>query len=303
MSFELTILGASAALPTVGKMTTCQYLTIQNFHFLIDCGEGAQHQLLNRKLPALRLDAIFISHLHGDHYFGLIGLISSMNLRKRHKALHLLGPPGLDEIITLQLKHAKTRLDFPLHFHVIEYERKIIYENKVLTVETIPLHHRVPCCGFLFREKTKPRAINKDFFREGMIPYIPKLKEGLDIKDESGKIIYKNEDFTFPPKPSRSYAFCSDTLYQPHLADQLRGVDILYHEATFMHADEKSATQTQHSTTTQAAQLAREAEVKMLVIGHYSARYKILDEWLKEARNIFPSTYMAEEGAVFSPVK
>lgn len=302
MSFQLTILGASAALPTIGKITTCQYLTIQNFHFLIDCGEGAQHQLMKWKLPALRIDAIFISHLHGDHYFGLIGLISSMNLRKRYKELHLFAPHGLDEIIVTQLKYAKTHLDFPLHFHTVEHEKKIIYENHALTVESIPLQHRVECCGFLFKEKTKPRPINKDFLQEGMIPHIPKLKAGYDITDDSGKIIYRNEDFTFPPNPSYSYAFCSDTLYQPQLAKQLKGVDMLYHEATFTHADEKYATQTQHSTTLQAAQLARDAQVKKLIIGHYSARYKILEDWLAEAKTIFPHTFMAEEGAVFSPV-
>jgi len=302
MSFQLTILGACASLPAVGKFTTCQYLTIQNFHFLIDCGEGAQHLLRKWKLPTLRLDAVFISHLHGDHYLGLSGLISSMNLHKRRKELHLFAPRGLDEIITLQMKHSKTHLGFPLHFHATEQENKIIYENRALTAETIPLQHRIECCGFLFKEKTKPRPINKDSLQEGMIPHIPKLKEGCDIADASGKIIYRNEDFTLPPRPSYSYAFCSDTLFQPQLAQPLHGVDMLYHEATFIHADEKYAAQTYHSTTVQAAQLAREAQAKKLIIGHYSSRYKALDDWAAEAKAIFPSTFIAEEGAVFSPV-
>ena len=298
MPFKLTILGSSGALPAYGRFPTSQYLTIQNKHFLIDCGEGTQMQLQRYQVPAQKINHIFISHLHGDHYLGLMGLLFSMHLQKRTTDLHLHSIRGLDEIILLQLKHSKSVLNYNIIHHPFDpTQATLLWEDEALSVETIPLVHKLPCAGFLFKEKPKPRRIDKEKLQDGMmLQHIAALKTGKDIIDESGNIIYKNEDFTLPPRPSLSYAFCSDTAYNEKAIEQLNGVDLLYHEATFMEEEKDKAKETLHSTAAEAAYIAKAASVKQLAIGHFSARYKDLDPLLQEARNIFPNTSLAIEG-------
>jgi ribonuclease Z len=255
-------------------------------------------QLQRYQLPAHKINHIFISHLHGDHYLGLMGLLFSMHLQKRTSDLHLYSIRGLEEIILLQLKHSKSVLNYTILHHAFDPTvATLLWEDEALSVETIPLVHKIPCAGFLFREKPKPRRIDKEKLQDGMmLQHIAALKTGKDLVDESGNIIYKNEDFTLPPRPSLSYAFCSDTAYNEKAIEQLNGVDLLYHEATFMEEEKDKAKETLHSTAWEAAHIAKAAAVKQLAIGHFSARYKDLDPLLQEARNIFPNTTLAIEG-------
>lgn len=302
MSLSLTILGSSGALPTIGRFPTSQYLIIQNRHFLIDCGEGAQMQMARLQISPQKIDHIFISHLHGDHYLGLMPLLFSMHLHKRESDLHLYSPPGLDEIITLQLRHSKSVLNYKINFHAFNPAQiRSLVDDDALTVHTIPLIHKLDCAGFLFREKPKPRRINKGKMPEGLkLQEIASLKTGADIRDEKGNLLYKNEDLTLPPRPSLSYAYCSDTAYNETMVPQLAGVDLLYHEATFVEADRQKATETRHSTAAQAAEIAKRSSAGKLVIGHFSARYKSLDPLLQEAVAIFPNTELASEGTTFT---
>lgn len=301
MLFSITILGSSGALPALGRYPTSQYIQIGKHHFLIDAGEGAQIQLSKFGGNWHKLEAIFISHLHGDHYLGLMGLLFSMHLNKRTNDLHLYAFKGLSEIILLQLKFSKSVLSYTIHFHELkENTIETIFESETLTVETIPLLHKIPCNGFLFREKPKPRLINKEKLIPGMlIQHIVQLKQGLDVIAENGLILYKNEDFTLPPRPQRSYAFCSDTAYNVSMVDQINHIDLLYHEATFASEDQAKANETKHSTATEAAQIALKANVKMLVIGHFSARYHSPEVLLTEAQKTFQKTYLAIEGETF----
>ena len=218
--------------------------------FLIDCGEGTQLQLAHYKTKISRIKHIFISHLHGDHFFGLIGLISTMHLQRRAAELNLYGPPGLGEIITMQLKVSGTALNYPLNFKEINPQKpSYVFENDKITIQTIPLIHRIPCVGFLFREKPKPhRIIKEKIQKEFSLVDMIALKNGEDIKGENGNVIYKNGDFTLPPKKSRAYAYCSDTRYHEGIVDQIKGVDLLYHEATFLSDREKRAMETFHAT-------------------------------------------------------
>ena len=302
MALNLTILGSSGALPAIGRFPTSQYLEIQNRHFLIDCGEGAQIQLARIQISIHKIDHIFISHLHGDHYLGLMPLLFSMHLHKRSSDLHLYSPPGLDEIITLHLKYSKSVLNYKIIFHPFTPTKvQMLFQDEALTVETIPLIHKLECAGFLFKEKTKPRRINKEKLVDGMkLQQIASLKTGSDVLDDEGKLLYKNEDFTLSPRPSLSYAYCSDTAWNESMIDQITGIDLLYHEATFMQADVDKAVETKHSTTAQAAGIAKRAQVKKLIIGHFSARYKDLNMLLHEAKAYFPNTELAIEGTTFT---
>jgi len=301
-NFSLTILGSSGAVPAIGRFPTSQYLCIQNRHFLIDCGEGAQMQFARFQISQLKISHIFISHLHGDHYLGLMPLLFSMHLNKRTDDLHLYSPMGLDEIITLQLKYSKSSLNYKIIFHPFDPNKiQLLFEDDALTVETIPLIHKLDCAGFLFREKQKPKRIDKNKLADGIkLQHIPILKTGADIYDEQGNLLYKNEDFTLPARPSYSYAYCSDTAWNEAMIPQIANVDLLYHEATFLHEDLNRAIETKHSTTQQAAEIAKRANVKKLVIGHFSARYKDLNMLLDEAKNIFENTELAIEGTTFS---
>lgn len=298
MSFQLTILGSSGALPAYGRLPSSQYLNIQKHHFLIDCGEGIQTQLKRFAIPTQKIDKIFISHLHGDHYLGLMGLLFSMHLHRRTNDLHIYGQHGLDEIITLQLKYSKSALNYKVIFHPISEGNSVcLYEDDILTIHTIPLKHKVPCTGFLFREKAKQRKINKEALpRDILLAHIAQLKLGDDIYDDKGELLYKNTDYTLPPRPSHSFAYCSDTAFDETIVQQINGVTLLYHEATFMQEHADKATLTLHSTAQQAAHIAAKAKVKCLLIGHYSARYKVLEPLLAEATTLFKNTKLAIEG-------
>jgi ribonuclease Z len=302
MSFKITILGSSGALPAFGRFPSCQVVEIQNRHFMIDCGEGAQMQLMKYQANLHRTSNIFISHLHGDHYLGLMGLMFTMHLLRRTNDLHIHSHNGLDEILTAQLRHSRSALNYKVFFHRLNPEvREIIYEDEALTVETIPLVHKLPCSGFLFREKTKPRRVNKEVLPSGLrIQQIADLKRGIDVTDDDGNIRYRNEMLTHPPRHSRSYAYCSDTAYHEKLVEQITDIDVLYHEATFTTDEEQKAVETKHSTAKQAAMIAKKALVKKLLIGHFSARYRELAPVLEEAKSVFENTDLAVEGESFS---
>ncbi|HTJ52327.1 MAG TPA: ribonuclease Z [Cyclobacteriaceae bacterium] len=302
MNFSITILGSSGAMPAYGRHPSAQLVEIQNRSFLIDCGEGVQMQLMRYQANTHRINHIFISHLHGDHYLGLMGLIFTMHLQRRTNDLHIYSHRGLDEIITTQFKYSRSWPNYKIVFHRLEKDkREIIFEDDAVTVETIPLKHKIRCSGFLFKEKPKPRRIDKDKIPAGfLLQNMAALKRGEDILDESGNLLYKNTDYTIPARRSRSYAYCSDTAYLERMIEQIKGVDCLYHEATFILEDESKALETQHSTAQQAASIARQANVGKLLLGHFSARYKELTEVLNEATPIFTNTALALEGETFT---
>lgn len=303
MPFKITILGSSGAAPLYGRYTSSQFIEIKNHYFLIDCGEGAQMQMMKYDLHMHRINHIFISHLHGDHYLGLMGLLFTLHLNRRTEDLHLYSHKGLDEIITLQLKYSKSSLNYRIIFHTLTPgKREVIFENKHLTVETIPLLHKLTCSGFLIREKAKPKRIDKERLPEGLlIQQLIDLKEGKDVTDPAtGKLLHKNEDLTLPARKSRSYAYCSDTQYNEAMIGQLRDIDMLYHEATFIQEDILKARETMHSTAIEAAQTAQQASVKKLLVGHFSARYRDLTALLDEASAVFSNTYLAQEGETFT---
>lgn len=302
MAFKITILGSSGAVPAYGRMPSAQYVEVENNYFLIDCAEGAQLQLMKYELNMHRIDHIFISHLHGDHYLGLMGLIFTLHLNKRKNDLHVYSHKGLDEIIILQLMYSKSSLNYKIIFHLLTPGKKeVIFENKVVTVETIPLRHKLDCSGFLIREKQKPRRIDKELLPKNLsFLQLTKLKAGEDLLDEHGNVLYKNKSLTLSPRKSRSYAYCSDTQYTEEIIEHVTAVDILYHEATFMEAEADKATETMHSTARQAATIALQANPTRLLIGHFSARYNDLQPMLAEARQVFSNTYLALEGETFS---
>lgn len=302
MSFNITILGSSGALPAFGRFPSSQLVEIENRYFLVDCGEGAQMQLMRYQANIHRINHILITHLHGDHYLGLMGLIFTMHLLRRTSDLHLYSHRGLDEVITAHLKYSHSVPAFKIIYHQLETDvSEILYEDDVLSVETIPLIHKIPCTGFLFREKAKPRRIDKSKLPQGLrIQQIVNLKKGEHVLDTEGAVIYRNEELTLPPRRSRSYAYCSDTAYNEKIVDQIRGVDILYHEATFGFDEEAKAKETQHSTAAQAAEIARKAEVGKLLIGHFSARYKDLSPLADEARAVFHNSELAVEGNLYT---
>lgn len=299
---QLTILGTSAGGPFQGRNYTVQVLQVENQYFLIDCGEGAQHQLARNKVPYDRFQQIFISHLHGDHVFGLIGLLTSYCLKKRTQKLELFSPPGLRELIEQTARLCGIVFQYPIQF--VEVDSTVsgrVFENKYVEVLTIPLHHRIPCCGWLFKEKPRPRNIRKEKIAEYDIPVrlIPGIKSGADLDLPDGRII-ANEELTLPPRATRTYAFCSDTAPSPVVAQVVRQVDLLYHEATFTNEHVLEAAISHHSTAAQAAEIALQAEVKKLLLGHFSGRYPSAEQHLVEARGIFTESYAAEEGQVYS---
>lgn len=301
MTFQIKILGSNSAIPAYGRNHTSQVLTVVNKHYLIDCGEGTQLQIARYKARLQKIDNIFISHLHGDHYLGLIGVLSSMHLQGRQKELNIFGPPGLSEIISVQLRYSQTVLNYLVNFTELNsYDFYKIHEDKYLEVYNIPLQHRIDCSGFLFKEKKKPRRINKDKLPEDFpIRNLVKLKKGEDIYDDEGKILYENSSLTLPPRKSRSYAYFSDTKFDEQLAEYIKGVDILYHETTFLDENAYWAEKTFHSTTKQAARMAKLAKADKLLIGHFSARYKDLNPFLNEAQEEFKNSELALEGKIF----
>jgi ribonuclease Z len=304
MKFEVTILGSSSATPIYNRNPTSQALNVNDRLYLIDCGEGTQQQMLRFDIKASRIDHIFISHLHGDHYLGLVGLLSSMHLNGRKKELKLFGPEHLLEIINLQLKYSETTLQYPIEFTITNADRaEVIVDNEDVIVETIPLDHRIACTGFLFREKKRQRKLLKDKLEELQVPvqYYTALKKGKDYIAEDGAV-YKNDTLTIDSEQPKAYAYCSDTIFNPQYFQQINNVNLLYHEATFLHNMLDRAGETFHTTALQAAQIAAQTQAKKLLIGHFSARYKNLEELLDEAKSFFPATELAIEGRTFAIV-
>lgn len=302
MTFELTILGSSSATPIFQRHPTAQVLNIRERFFLIDCGEGTQSQLIRFKIRFNKISHIFISHLHGDHYLGLVGLLSTMHLQGRTNELHLYGQPDLMDIVDLQLRLSQTRLRYQLIFHPVrQFANSIILEDEDIVVKTVLLSHRIPCTGFVFREKPKPRKLIIAKLQQYNIPFsfYNRLKEGLDFEQDSGNII-PNTELTVSAREPRSYAFCSDTIYDESIVDEIKDVDLLYHESTFLHDMLERAQTTYHTTSLQAAQIAKMANVKKLLLGHFSARYKTLTPLLAEAKTVFQNTELAIEGLRFS---
>lgn len=299
--FEVTILGSSSATPTSRRFPTAQLLNVSERFFLIDCGEGAQIQLRRYKVRFQRINHIFISHLHGDHYLGLMGLISSMHLLGRKKELVIYSPKGLQEIVDVQLRISATVLNYPVKWVELNPEiPELIYEDSQITVTTVILNHRIPCCGFLFREKKKLLSLDKARITEDKVPvqaYFT-LKSGDDFTDENGRT-FLSKDYTLPQSRSRSYAFCSDTRFDLRVAEQIEGVDLLYHEATFLHELLDRAEKTAHSTAKEAGIIARTAKVQKLAIGHFSVRYNDMEPLLAEAKSEFANTEIADEGKLF----
>ncbi len=298
--FKVTILGSSAATPTSLRHTTAQLLQYHNSRYLLDCAEGTQMQLRRMKVPLMKINHIFISHLHGDHYLGLPGLLFTYHLLGRKKELHVYSPPGLEEIIRLQYEISELNPSFDVVFHEIRQGGELIYDDMLLTVQTIPMQHRITTYGFLFKEKEKERNIKKSSIHQFKIPpdVIPGIKQGNDFATSSGEMI-PNSELTTAPPPMRSYAFCSDTAYTEDFIDQIRGVNLLYHEATFLQDKAAIAREKTHSTALEAATLAKKAGVKKLLLGHYSARYKDMNAFKSEARTVFENTFLAEEGEEF----
>ena len=299
MSIKLTILGCHSATPRTFAHPTSQYVEINNRSFLIDCGEGTQVQLRKYSIKFSKIDRIFISHLHGDHFFGLIGLISTFGLLNRQNDLHVYGPKGIKEIILLQLKLSNSWLKFGLHFHELESnDPQVIFEDDKVEVQTIPLDHRVYTNGFLFKEKQGERKLNIEAIKE--VPEIEicdyqNLKNGRDFITEKGTII-DNLQLTFNPAEQLSYAYCSDTKYKPSIVSQIKNVNLLYHESTFLEDKIELTDYTKHSTAKQAAQIAKEAQVGQLILGHYSSRYTDLSLFEKEAKTVFDDVILGEAG-------
>lgn len=297
----LTILGCHAATPKTFHNPTAQLLDVRGHLFLIDCGEGTQVALRKSKVKFARVKHIFISHLHGDHFYGLIGLISTFTLLGRESDLHIYGPKGIKEIITLQLKLGKAWTNYNLIFHELDAKTsQLIFEDEKVEVHTIPLDHRVYTNGFLFKEKPGERKLNLEAAVAAKIDnsYFRKLKTGADVTNRDGKLI-PNESVTFPPDPPSSYAFCSDTAYKHEIVPQIQGVTALYHEATFLEEHLHLCEKTKHSTAKQAATIAKEAGAKQLILGHFSTRYSSLERYLEEARPVFENTHLAEDFKVF----
>lgn len=295
--FEIHILGCGSALPTTRHQATSQVLNIREKLFMIDCGEGTQVQLRRSRLRFSRLNHIFISHLHGDHCFGLIGLISTYAMLERTAQLHIYAHADLQRLLAPQLDYFCKGMTFEVVFHPFNpSERTVIYEDRSVSVETIPLRHRLPTCGFLFREKPTSRHIRRDMIDFYQIPVymINRIKNGEDYMLDDGTCI-PCDRLTLPADPPRSYAYCSDTAYLPRIVEQIQGVDLLFHEATFASSEAVRARQTFHSTAEQAAKIALDAQVKKLVIGHFSARYETEAVLLEEASAVFPNTVLAAE--------
>ena len=298
---KLTILGCHSATPRIITHPTSQVLEIRNHNFLIDCGEGTQVQLRKNKVKFNRIKHIFISHLHGDHYFGLVGLISSFKLLTREADLHIYAPKGLKEVITLQMKLADSWTNYKLIFHELTSNKsELIFEDDKVEVYTIPLDHRIYTNGFLFKEKENDRKLILEAAEDAKIDkaYFRKLKQGFDVVNENGELV-KNETVTKAGNQPRSYAFCSDTAYNESIVPLIKDVDVLYHESTFLEKLAHLAEKTKHSTAKQAATIAKKANAKELILGHFSTRYDDLSEFIDEASKIFENVGLAEAGKTF----
>ncbi len=295
----LTILGNNSALPANGRNPTAQVLQTQSDAYLVDCGEGTQQQMVKYKIRTSKISHIFISHLHGDHYFGLIGLLTSMGLLGRTADMHLYAPTALQKIIQLQLDAADTELPYPLYFHPI-LEEGIICNDGKITVQSFAVNHRIACWGFLFKEIKNPRKIDPERVKSFEVPaaYYEQLQKGYDYKTKKGDIIL-NDQLTIAATAAKSYAFCADTKFYPAIVEKVKSVDLLYHESTYLKDLEQRAEARYHSTAEQAATIAKLANAKKLLIGHFSSKYDTLTGFLEEAKEVFDNTEIAREGVCF----
>lgn len=291
---RLIILGCGSALPATGRNPTSQVLEHNGKYFLIDCGEGTQSRLRENRLSFDKVTHVFISHLHGDHYLGLPGLISSMQLLGRTRELDLYGPKGIWDILELQFKLSNTVISFPLNFHEVNSE-SVVLESDSITIKSIKLNHRIECYGYIFNEKDKPRRINGEAVKAAEVPHyvMQKLRDGVDFTNEKGELI-KNEELTFAPRKSHVYAFCSDNRIKNGFAEKVIGATVLYHESTFLHKELARAKRTFHSTAKEAGGLAAIVNPDLLILGHYSARYKELEELLNEAKQEYSKVILGE---------
>lgn len=298
---KLSILGCYSATPRTLNNTTSQVLEINNHMFLIDCGEGTQVQLRKHKIKFNRIKHIFISHLHGDHFFGLVGLISTFRLLTRETDLHVYGPKGIKEVVTLQMKLADSWTNYNLYFHELtSTNSELIFEDKKVEVHTVPLNHRVYTNGFLFKEKVGARKLIPKAAQAANVnvAYYRKLTQGFDVENEDGELI-KNETVTKAGPNPKSYAFCSDTMYKEDIVPIIKSVDVLYHESTFLEQHAHLAKKTKHSTAKEAAEIAKQANVHTLILGHYSTRYSDLNVFKEEAQTVFKDVQLAEDGKTF----
>ncbi len=297
--FAVTILGNNSAVPAFDRHPTSQVVTYDGTNYLLDCGEGTQIQMINYKIRRGKISHIFISHLHGDHYFGLIGLITSFGLLNHQQELHVFGPAPLKEIVELQLKVAQTTLPFALHIHTISQPAMLLDTGK-LTVKCFRTNHRIECYGFIFTEKKPPRKLDPEKASQYGIPFtfFERLKNGEDYTAEDGTLI-TNEMVTLPAEPAKTYAFCADTRYDESLLPHIKNADLVYHETTYLDNLREQAEKRFHSTSKQAALMAKKAGVKKLLIGHFSSKYDTLEEFEIEAKEIFPNTELALEGVAY----
>jgi len=295
----VTILGNNSAVPAFDRHPTSQLVTLDGFNFLVDCGEGTQIQMINYKIRRSRISHIFISHLHGDHYFGLIGLLTSFSLLGRQQELHVVGPAPLQQIIELQLKVADTSLSYDLHFHTIRNEGILVDTDK-FAVKCFRTNHRIECYGFFFAEKRKPRRLILEAVRENNIPlhFYERLKNGEDFITSVGEVI-KNEWVTEAAPKGKSYAYCADTRYNEDMIEHIKDADMIYHETTYLENFREHAELRYHSTAKQAALIAKKSGCLRLLIGHFSSRYDTLEEFEKETREIFPNSELALEGVTY----
>ncbi len=301
MRFALTLLGTNAAFPTLDRFSTSQVLTVHNRHFLIDCGEGAQIRMQQFGVRTARIRQVFISHLHGDHVNGLTGWLTSQNLSGRQAFLEVYGPEGLEEMVRAVLRYTHTELHFPVTFFTTDPTRpQTLLDDELLSVTAFPLLHRIPCCGFVFREKPRPHNVRPDQIeRYGLtVAQILEIKAGKGIELPDGRKI-PHEELAVAPAPPRAYAFCSDTAYTESILPFIRGVDLLYHESTFCEDQAGRAAETGHSTARQAALIARKAGAGRLILGHFSSRYPDTGCFEEEARAIFPNVSAGFDGAVY----
>lgn len=298
--FAVTILGNNSAVPAFDRHPTSQVVTHDGNNYLVDCGEGTQIQMINYKIRRSKISHIFISHLHGDHYFGLIGLINSFGLLNHQQELHVFGPAPLKEIIEMQLKVADTKLPYQLHLHTIA-KPDILLDTEKISVKCFRTNHRIECYGFVFTEKKQPRRLDPDKAKEYVVPmsFYERLKDGEDYTRKDGTIV-KNEWVTEAAEPGKKYAFCADTKYDESLIPHIEGADMIYHETTYLDNLRERAESRFHSTSKQAALIAKKAGVKKLLIGHFSSKYDTLEEFEKEAREVFESTELALEGTAYT---
>ena len=295
----VTILGNNSAVPAYDRHPTAQVVQTDEHTFLVDCGEGTQMQMNALKVRRAKINHIFISHLHGDHYFGLIGLLNSFGLNNRVADLHLYAPSDLEAIIQIQLNAASSILPYQLYFHDLEGEG-VLFEDKKIVVSSFKVKHRIDCWGFLFREKKNPRKIHLQKARKHRVPssFYEQLHQGEDYVTPQNTII-PNKDLTVANLPPKSYAYCADTGYFENICEKIKGVDLMYHEATYLDALEEKANSRFHSTSKQAARIAKKAGAKRLILGHFSSMYEELDAFKTEAREIFENTDLAMEGVCF----